>query len=241
MDLVPLQKAKKKLTFIERLEENNGDEKQAAFSAGTTLRTVAVWEKSDENFRSALFKTRMEIRESLRSGEPLTSEIIGTRPYELHLAINARRKRGGESTFPMASCDKMCKFLCNYSTNINYKEAAANAGIAPATVGNWKRAHPEFAELYDEVTRGPLQNVFDKVLRKALEDSPSGDEMAKFLIRQVGHKIGAGYQPASRPDSQPSVEINIQQNSPQQSDAIIRAHEKAMEASMNIIDITARK
>ena len=227
-----------KKKFLDCLEDAGGDQEEACYRMELPEKTLKRMEETDELFADAVQQVKDEVATAGGDPDDTPSRVVGIRPYDLAAAINSRflqdQERGGSSRhIQLETAKRMCAFLNFYrQMSWNTREACKLAHIPNNKLYRWKRTYPEFCELLEAAEVESITEIYDMARKRALDESASGDAMRSFILQRMGHVVGM------RNSNAPTVEVNIK-NTPQHSDAIVRAHEKALEASMNVIDVTA--
>ncbi len=226
-----------KKKFLDCLEGTQGKIFDACSAMGLTEAFIEKLRFEDEIFSDAIQQIQDEIAIDASGGYQTTSLVVGIRPYDLMHTINARitfeneNKRG----IQLQTAKTMCRFIGYYrGIGWSVNQACSLTKITTATLWRWKKTYPEFNELFEAAETDSISEIYDAARKRALDPSASGDAMRAFILKHKGHTIGFSKPPGELQG--PLVNVNVQ-NTPQQSDAIVRAHEKALESSMGVISI----
>ena len=237
-----------KKKFLDCLENSNGNFFDACTALGLTEKFVETLQSTDELFSDAVHQIKDEFALDL-TGMSGASLVVGIRPYDLMHNINARITFEDEtnhsqihrSGLQLGTAKRMCRFIGYYrGVGWSVNQACSLAKITSAQLRRWRKEYPEFEELYEAAEIDSISEIYDAARKRALDPSQSGDAMRAFILKHKGHVIG--FDPsASRPGPTPqtNVQVNVH-NSPSQSDAIVRAHEKALESSLGVISISQK-
>lgn len=219
--------------FLDALEECEGEVEETCNELNFDIEILKQWRKRDPIFSEAIDQIVFEASIPRDSPEAqCTSAVLGVRPIELFSAITSRQvETDDEDTrlIDWSTVKQMCTFL-GYLQGLvwSHNDAMRLSRVSPAKLQKWRRDYSEFEELYQLVEKTTIMQVYNVALKKALDPSNNGDGMRRLILRGKGHLIG--FENPRRPVT-PSTQVNVLniQRTPEESDAILRAHQKSIE------------
>jgi len=233
-NLPSLQNYGIKKTFLDALDGCSGDVASACNALGIQANDIEKISNVDDIFKEAIDQIQYEHSSASVANKCSPTRVVGIRPHDLFHTINARLSELPEPvSIQYNTALQMCRFLGFYrGLGWDTKGAGELAKVSSATVNRWVSNFPEFKELMESAQRDSINEVYDSAIKRALDPTSSGDSMRSLILRGKGKLIGFD----TSPGTGNTMNVTIQRT-PQESDAINHAHQKAVEAAEEMIVI----